>query len=79
MGYLDAGSGSMILQVLLGGVAALVVSIKLWWNKLLRLLRIRKDDAAAGDEAHAAATEPSAPAAATADEQPAAASTTSPR
>jgi hypothetical protein len=40
--YLDAGSGSMILQILLGGVAAVVVAIKLWWAKLWRLLHIRR-------------------------------------
>ena len=44
LAYLDAGSGSMILQVLAGGAAALAVSAKLWWGRLLRLLRIRKDD-----------------------------------
>jgi hypothetical protein len=44
LAYLDAGSGSMILQVLAGGAAALAVSFKLWWGRLLRFLRIRKDD-----------------------------------
>jgi hypothetical protein len=39
--YLDPGSGSMILQLLLGGVAAIGVSAKLWWRRVLRLLRIR--------------------------------------
>jgi hypothetical protein len=39
--YLDAGSGSMIVQLLLGGFAAVAVSIKLWWRRLLRFLRIR--------------------------------------
>ncbi len=44
--YLDAGTGSMILQLLLGGVAALVVTAKLWWDRVLRLLRIRRDEPA---------------------------------
>jgi hypothetical protein len=39
--YLDAGSGSMIVQLLLGGFAAVAVSIKLWWRRLLRFLRLR--------------------------------------
>jgi hypothetical protein len=39
--YLDAGSGSMIVQLVLGGFAAVAVSIKLWWRRLLRFLRIR--------------------------------------
>ena len=44
LAYLDAGSGSMILQVLAGGFAALAVSAKLWWGRVMRFLRIRKDD-----------------------------------
>ena len=44
LAYLDAGSGSMILQVLAGGFAALAVSFKLWWGRLLKLLKIRRDD-----------------------------------
>jgi hypothetical protein len=43
-GYLDAGTGSMIVQLFLGGIAALVVTVRLWWNPLLRLLRIRRAD-----------------------------------
>ena len=39
--YLDAGSGSMIVQLVLGGTAAAIVGVKLWWHRLLRLLHIR--------------------------------------
>ncbi len=42
--YIDAGSGSMLLQLILGGVAAAGVTAKLTWRRLLRALRIRKDD-----------------------------------
>jgi hypothetical protein len=42
--YLDPGSGSMILQILAGGVAAVAVTAKLYWNRILRFLRIRKDE-----------------------------------
>ena len=44
LAYLDAGSGSVIAQVIAGGLAALAVTAKLYWNRLLRLLRIRKDE-----------------------------------
>lgn len=42
--YLDPGSGSMILQVLAGGTAAVAVTGKLYWRRFLKLLRIRKND-----------------------------------
>ncbi len=41
-GYLDPGSGSMILQVLLGGVVGLIVIVKIYWNNILSILHIRK-------------------------------------
>lgn len=42
--YLDPGSGSMLVQLLVGGVAAVAVSAKLYWHRILTLLRIRKDE-----------------------------------
>lgn len=33
--YLDPGTGSMILQVVLGGVAGLMVAGKLFWTRIL--------------------------------------------
>lgn len=41
--YLDPGTGSAILQGLLAAFAALAVTAKLYWHRLLRLLGIRKD------------------------------------
>jgi hypothetical protein len=35
--YLDPGTGSMILQVLLGGIAGMAVAIKLYWHKFLAM------------------------------------------
>ena len=46
--YLDVGSGSMILQLIAGGTAAVAVTGKLYWRRMLTLLRIRKED---GDDA----------------------------
>ncbi len=40
--YLDPGSGSMILQLILGGLAGLVVILKLYWHRVLALFGIRK-------------------------------------
>ena len=44
LAYLDPGSGSVLLQALLGGIAALAVAGKLWWGRLLTILRIRKPE-----------------------------------
>ena len=42
--YLDPGTGSMLLQVILGGVAAIGVAIKLYWHKLRAALGMRKKE-----------------------------------
>jgi len=34
----------MILQLLVGGVAAMGVALKLYWQRVLSFLRIRRDD-----------------------------------
>jgi hypothetical protein len=49
LGYIDPASGSMLLQIILGGVAAVAVALKMWWRRVLRILHIRKpeDDAPA--------------------------------
>jgi hypothetical protein len=36
--YLDPGTGSIILQVLLGGVAGVALVGKLYWHKFLSLI-----------------------------------------
>jgi len=40
--YIDPSSGSMILQGIIAGIAAILVTAKLWWHRLLVLLGIRK-------------------------------------
>jgi O-antigen/teichoic acid export membrane protein len=42
--YLDPGTGSMLVQLVVGGVAAAAVTAKFYWRRLLRLLRIRKTE-----------------------------------
>lgn len=37
MAYLDPGTGSMILQLVLGGVAGALVILKLYWARLKSL------------------------------------------
>ena len=39
--YIDPGSGSMLVQLLLGGFAGLAVIVKLYWGRLTERLRFR--------------------------------------
>ena len=49
LAYLDPGTGSMLLQLLVGGVAAIGVTAKFYWRRILRFVRIRKDEPAPAD------------------------------
>jgi hypothetical protein len=40
--YLDPGTGSMLLQVILGGIAAVAVAIKLFWYKIRAAVGLSK-------------------------------------
>ena len=41
--YLDPGTGSMILQGIIGGLAAVAVVAKLYWHRLLKFFSLKKD------------------------------------
>ena len=42
--YLDAGSAGVIVQMIGGGVAALLVALKIYGRKLLVFLHLKKKD-----------------------------------
>lgn len=45
--YLDGGTGSMLLQLLLGGMAGLAIAGKLYWYRFLAFLGVKsKSDTA---------------------------------
>ena len=44
LAYLDPGSSSIIIQMIAGGLAALAVTARLFWARILRFLRIRKGE-----------------------------------
>ena len=47
LAYLDPGSGSMILQAILGGVAGLLVALKMFGRRMVSFLTFwKRDDAA---------------------------------
>ena len=48
--YLDPGSGSVILQALVGGLAAVAVTGKLWWRRFTGIFRRRKEEPAPTEE-----------------------------
>ena len=41
--YLDPSAGSIVLQVLLGGVAGCYVILKMYWEKIKRFFRVDKN------------------------------------
>ena len=48
LAYLDPGTGSMLLQVVLGGIAAVAVALKLFWYRIIAFLGFKKKPA--GDD-----------------------------
>lgn len=48
--YLDPASGSMLLQMILGGIAGVALALKLFWHRILGFFGVksqRQDDDAA--------------------------------
>mgnify|MGYP001203029074 CR=1 FL=1 len=50
LAYMDPGTGSMMLQLILGGVAGLFVIIRLFWHRILALVGIRREKPASESE-----------------------------
>jgi hypothetical protein len=42
--YLDPGSGSMLVQLLVGGIAGVAVTARLYWRRITRLFRPRREE-----------------------------------
>lgn len=40
--YLDPGSGSLIIQVLIGGLLGLLVALKLYWGRIIGFITGKK-------------------------------------
>jgi hypothetical protein len=61
LAYLDAGSGSMILQLLVGGFAAAGVAMKMYWKRIKGIFGRGDDDSSTVTTAADAPTERDAP------------------
>jgi hypothetical protein len=57
LAYIDPASGSMLLQIILGGAAAVAVALKMWWRRVLTILHIRKPEEDTPGEPISAASE----------------------
>jgi len=53
LAYLDAGSGSLIVQAVIAGFAGVAVAVKLGWQRLTGRFRRRPTDETALMEDHA--------------------------
>jgi len=44
LAYIDAGTGSLLVQAIAGGLAATAVFVKFYWRRFLRFLHRRPED-----------------------------------
>jgi len=42
LGYIDPGTGSIIIQALIAGVLGVSVAAKIYWHRILKFLKIGK-------------------------------------
>ena len=59
LAYLDPGSGSMLLQLVLGGLAGLAVIAKLYWHRLLALFGMHSQQEESDSETDSTSLTPS--------------------
>ncbi|MBA3383651.1 MAG: hypothetical protein H0T20_03240 [Actinobacteria bacterium] len=44
LSYIDPGTGSLVLQMIAGGVAAAAVTAKLYWRRVRRVFRLNRPE-----------------------------------
>ena len=42
--YLDPGTGSMVVQMIVGAIAGVGITLKLYWHKIARFFRSKKSE-----------------------------------
>lgn len=52
--YLDPGSGSLIVQIVIGGLLAFLIAVRMYWTRIVNFLTGRKpaEDPGTGDQAN---------------------------
>jgi len=50
LAYMDPGTGSLFLQLLLGGVAGAALIVKLYWHRLLTMVGVKKPEPASDEK-----------------------------
>ncbi|GIU46922.1 hypothetical protein [Shewanella algidipiscicola] len=48
--YLDPGTGSIILQAIIAAIVVGFATLRIWWDKLLTLLKLRKKNSLTQEE-----------------------------
>ena len=51
LAYLDPSAGSMMLQLILGGLAGVVIALRLFWARILTALGLGRKKSDADEEA----------------------------
>ncbi len=49
-GYIDPGTGSIILQAMVGAIAGVAIAVKLFWHRILKFFGVRKNSALDEDD-----------------------------
>ena len=60
LAYLDAGTGSAIVAMIAGGFAAVAVTMRYHWNRVLVFLRLRKPEAETASQPSSSEKQPDA-------------------
>ncbi len=50
LGYIDPGTGSIILQAVVGAIAGIAIAVKLFWYRIVKIFGVKKKSALDEDD-----------------------------
>ncbi len=50
IGYIDPGTGSIVLQAVVGAIAGIAIAVRLFWYRILKFFGIKKHQALDDEE-----------------------------